>query len=81
VIIGSRRTGKTTLLKQYIKKLLESGNQPKEIFYLAMDHPSLSGVPVSEHLRNMRKNSCMTGKGDCFSFSMRCRKVATGRSN
>ena len=55
VIVGSRRTGKTTLLKQYIKKLIESGNEPKEVFYLAMDHPSLSGVPVSEHLRNMRK--------------------------
>ncbi|WP_435549319.1 ATP-binding protein [Desulfobacterium sp. N47] len=55
VFIGSRRTGKTTLLKQFIKTLLEKAVSEKEIFYLALDHPVLSGVPISEHIRNMRK--------------------------
>jgi len=55
VIIGSRRIGKTTLLKQYIKELLRSGMHERDIFYLALDHPSLSSIPVSEHLKNMRK--------------------------
>lgn len=55
VFIGSRRTGKTTLLKQFIKTLLQTGVSEKDIFYLALDHPVLSGVPISEHLRNMRK--------------------------
>jgi predicted AAA+ superfamily ATPase len=68
VIVGSRRTGKTTLLKQYIRKLIESGNEPKEIFYLAMDHPSLSGVPVSEHLRNLRKTFMHSRERRLFLF-------------
>jgi len=54
VIIGSRRIGKTTLLKQYIKKLLIKGVSEKDIFYLALDHPSLASLPVSDHLKNMR---------------------------
>lgn len=55
VFIGSRRTGKTTLLKQFIKILLGKAVSEKDIFYLALDHPVLSGVPISEHIRNMRK--------------------------
>jgi len=55
VFIGSRRTGKTTLLKQFAKTLLQTGVSGKDIFYLALDHPVLSGIPISEHIRNMRK--------------------------
>ena len=55
VIIGSRRTGKTTLLRQFIKELLKKGTPGREIFYLALDHPALSGTTVSEHLKGMRK--------------------------
>ena len=55
VFIGSRRTGKTTLLKQFIKTLLQTAVSEKDIFYLALDHPVLSGIPISEHVRNMRK--------------------------
>ena len=55
VFIGSRRTGKTTLLKQFIKTLLKTDVSEKDIFYLALDHPVLSGIPLSEHVRNLRK--------------------------
>ena len=55
VFIGSRRTGKTTLLKQFIKILLQTAVSEKDIFYLALDHPVLSGIPISEHVRNVRK--------------------------
>ncbi len=55
VFIGSRRTGKTTLMKQFIKTLLQGAVSEKDIFYLALDHPVLSGIPISEHVRNMRK--------------------------
>jgi len=55
VIIGSRRVGKTTLLKQFIKALLKNGTSSDRIFYLALDHPALSGVAISEHLKNMRR--------------------------
>ncbi|MEI8174158.1 MAG: AAA family ATPase, partial [Deltaproteobacteria bacterium] len=55
VFIGSRRTGKTTLLKQIINTLLRTGITEKDIFYLALDHPVLSSVRISDHVRNMRK--------------------------
>lgn len=55
IFIGSRRIGKTTLLRQIIKKLLETVASQRDIFYLALDHPALSGVTISGHLKNMRK--------------------------
>jgi len=55
IFIGSRRTGKTTLLKQIVKNLLSRNIETKDIFYLALDHPRLSFVPLSEHVRNFRK--------------------------
>ena len=55
VFIGSRRTGKTTLMKQIINTLLTTGIIEKDIFYLALDHPVLSGIRISDHLRNFRK--------------------------
>jgi uncharacterized protein len=55
VIIGSRRVGKTTFLKQLIKKCLEMKISPKTILYLALDNPQLNKVSVIEHLRYFRK--------------------------
>lgn len=55
VMIGSRRVGKTTLLKQLIKEFLQRGEDPKSVFYLALDHPALSGKTLSHHLKDMRK--------------------------
>jgi len=55
VFVGSRRTGKTTILKQLVGGLLGQGTEAGDIFYLALDHPTLSGLPISEHLRNFRR--------------------------
>lgn len=55
IIIGSRRAGKTTFLKQLIKRELKRGFPPKQILYLALDHPQLSKNTVSEHLKFFRK--------------------------
>ena len=55
VIVGGRRMGKTTLLRQFIKRLMQQGTDARDIFYLALDNPSLSATPLSEHLKNMRK--------------------------
>jgi len=43
------------LLKQYIKKLLQGGVSGNHILYLALDHPSLASLPISGHLKNMRR--------------------------
>ena len=40
-IIGPRRTGKTTLLFQCIKKLIDSGTEPKNILFISLDNSTL----------------------------------------
>jgi hypothetical protein len=55
VVVGGRRVGKTTLLKQLIKEHLSQGYPANQILYLALDHPQLSRSTISEHLRNFRK--------------------------
>lgn len=54
IIIGSRRVGKTTVLKQLVKATLKRGVNATDVLYLALDHPQLAGVSISEHLRNFR---------------------------
>jgi len=55
VIVGSRRIGKTTFLKQLIRRELQSGFSPKQILYLALDHPQFSKNTISKHLKLFRK--------------------------
>lgn len=55
ILVGSRRVGKTTLLRQVIAGLIGSGVPPTDLCYLALDHPVFSGKPVSELLRFFRK--------------------------
>lgn len=55
IITGSRRVGKTTLMKQLIARQLKAGVKPEEIFYLSCDHPQAIGVSISSHLNNFRK--------------------------
>jgi len=78
VLIGSRRVGKTTLLKQFIRSLVDSGVFPGDIFYLALDHPSFSGITISEHLRNFRKIFMRERGKKYFSFLMKSMKAQTG---
>lgn len=56
ILTGPRRSGKTTILKQLVKNLLDEHHiAPNEILYLALDHPALSRTRISEHLRNLRR--------------------------
>jgi len=54
VLIGSRRIGKTTLLRQLVLRLIDEGTDPSDILYLALDHPRLVGSPLSAHLHAFR---------------------------
>ena len=40
-VIGPRRTGKTTVLFQSIKKLIEQGTNPKNILFVSLDNTTL----------------------------------------
>ncbi len=54
VIIGSRRIGKTTFLKQLIKREFQNRFSLKQILYLALDHPQLLKNTISKHLKFFR---------------------------
>jgi hypothetical protein len=54
MVIGARRVGKTTLVRQLAAHLLKQGIQAKDLLYLAVDHPQLSALPVSKHLEFFR---------------------------
>ena len=54
LVMGGRRVGKTTLVRQLIAGCLDDGIAPRDILYLALDHPRLLGTPLSEHLRFFR---------------------------
>jgi hypothetical protein len=55
VILGGRRVGKTTFIKQLIEKCINNSINPKSILYLSLDHPRLYKIPLSEHLKYFRK--------------------------
>jgi predicted AAA+ superfamily ATPase len=54
LVMGGRRVGKTTLVKQFVVQCLKDGLSPRDVLYLALDHPRLAGIPLSEHLRSFR---------------------------
>jgi len=54
ILLGSRRVGKTTILRQLISELLSLGVTPHDICFLALDHPALSGATISDHLKAFR---------------------------
>ncbi len=55
ILVGGRRMGKTTILRQVIAHLIASGIPAKDICYLTIDHPLLVRTSLSEHLKAFRK--------------------------
>ena len=53
IITGSRRTGKTTLMKQLILEYLKD-NDPRTILYMNLEDPALNSNSINAHLRNFR---------------------------
>ena len=42
ILIGPRRSGKTTIIYQLIDSLLQSGTSPKNIMYISLDDPEMT---------------------------------------
>ena len=61
-LVGLRRIGKTTLLKQFIAYLL-SFQKPSHILYATFDHPVIQQHSLDEILREFRKMHEL-GRGD-----------------
>ena len=55
VVIGSRRVGKTTIMRQLIGRLLGRSVPPETVVYLELDHPHLVATPILDHVRNVRR--------------------------
>jgi predicted AAA+ superfamily ATPase len=48
---GPRRVGKTTILLQIVRGVLDEGRDPKSVVYLSLDHPILKLMSLHEVLR------------------------------
>ena len=68
LIIGSRRIGKTTFLKQIIKECLKQAVAPKNILYLTLDHPRISQFSISELLKDFRKEFAISRDQKLYLF-------------
>lgn len=55
-ITGLRRVGKTTLVRQYVERLIDDGEDPRKILYLSMDHPSLVKESILDVLDAYRRS-------------------------
>ena len=53
LIIGPRRVGKTTVLYQTVRRLLDHGVDPWRIWWLRMDHPLLSQTDLGRAVRTV----------------------------
>ena len=58
ILTGLRRVGKTTVIKQLIKKLIRDGVKPEDIFYVSLDDYALgsrSVLDIVEEYRTLQK--------------------------
>lgn len=66
VLVGQRRTGKSTILRQFIRNLIDQGVNPLNIFYLDKEHLDFSGLTGSRELdaliRLYRETLAVKGK-------------------
>lgn len=50
VLMGPRRVGKTVILRQSIRRLLDAGTPPTSIFFVSLDNPVYTGMPLAKLL-------------------------------
>ncbi len=66
VILGPRRTGKTTVLYQTVRHLLDHGIEPQRIWWMRLDHPMLIEHDLGAHVRNIIHRSDATSQSPAF---------------
>ncbi len=55
IILGPRRVGKTTVMYQTVRHLLESGVPPERLWWFRLDHPILLDIPLGTLISTMCK--------------------------
>jgi predicted AAA+ superfamily ATPase len=66
-IVGLRRVGKTTLMHQFIRQLINDID-PKKVVYFSMDHPRLTNVSILDVLNEFRKIQGLSFKKKIYAF-------------
>jgi len=66
-IVGLRRVGKTTLMHQFIRQLINDID-PKTVVYFSMDHPRLTNVSILDVLNEFRKIQGLSFKKKIHAF-------------
>lgn len=56
-LIGARRSGKTTIMYQIVKSLLNKSTNPKDIIFLNFDDPALNEVTFDDIIKSIEKIS------------------------
>ncbi len=69
VLMGPRRVGKTVMIHHAIKKLIDSGVEPKQICYVSIDHPIYNGLGLDDLLESFTENTGVNyRKEECYFF-------------
>lgn len=69
LLVGPRRVGKTYLLRQTVRALLESGIEPRRILFLLGDHPVIGATPLADLLAEYRAIHGLTREEQVFLFA------------
>jgi len=67
VLMGPRQVGKTVMMYQAIKDLINSGVNPKKILYFSLDTPIYTNVPLKE-LIELALNATNSNIKGCYVF-------------
>ena len=68
LISGLRRTGKTTIMKQMIYKLIEEGMDPRQILFMSMDNLGLRDKTILQIESEYREKSEMNSSERLYLF-------------
>ncbi len=67
-VMGLRRVGKTTLLRQTIEHLLKNGIFKEHIFFLSLDHPGLAEYSLIDLIEKYRELRAISIKEKIYLF-------------
>ncbi|MBN1539408.1 MAG: ATP-binding protein [Candidatus Thermoplasmatota archaeon] len=68
LVSGLRRTGKTTLMKQMIHRMIDEGTKPEHILFISMDNIGLKDRTILEIEEEYRKSSGMRNDERLYLF-------------
>ena len=68
LLTGLRRVGKTTLLKLFIKRLIEKGVEPRRLFYVSLDDYLLNSESIIDIVDDFRKVQKLKKEDKIFLF-------------